>query len=93
MRRGPSGALVYDPGDGAALSGEQFARLRAEMEAAFQGAGNAGRPMLLEGGLKWQPLSLTPADMDFVGAEGGGGARDRAGVRGAADADGAARRQ
>ena len=23
--------------------------------------------MLLEGGLKWQALSLTPADMDFVG--------------------------
>lgn len=63
----PSGALVYEPGDGATLSGEQFERLKAEMEAAFQGAGNAGRPMLLEGGLKWQALSLSPADMDFVG--------------------------
>ena len=64
----PSGALVYDPGDGAAaLSAEQFERLRAEMEASFAGAGNAGRPMLLEGGLKWQAMSLTPADMDFVG--------------------------
>ena len=28
--------------------------------------GNAGRPMLLEGGLKWQALALTPADMDFA---------------------------
>src|SRR3546814_19956483 len=37
------------------------------MEAAFQGAGNAGRPMLLEGGLKWQAMSMTPADMDLVG--------------------------
>ncbi|MBO9715066.1 phage portal protein [Sphingomonas sp.] len=63
----PSGALVYDPGDGAALSGEQFARLKREMEGAFAGAANAGRPMLLEGGLKWQAMSLTPADMDFVG--------------------------
>lgn len=62
----PSGALVYDPGDGAAMSGEQFARLKAEMEAGFSGAVNAGRPMLLEGGLKWQAMSLTPADMDFV---------------------------
>ena len=61
----PSGALVYDPGDGSALSAEQFARLRAEMEA-FAGAGNAGRPMLLEGGLKWQAMSLTPADLDFA---------------------------
>lgn len=64
----PSGALVYDTGrDGTTLSADQFKRLKDEMEAAFQGAGNAGKPMLLEGGLKWQSLSLTPADMDFVG--------------------------
>ena len=63
----PSGALVYDSGDGGALAPDQFERLKAEMEAGFAGAGNAGRPMLLEGGLRWQPLSLSPADMDFVG--------------------------
>jgi HK97 family phage portal protein len=64
----PSGALVYDPGeDGSTLSGEQFARLKAELEESFQGSGNAGRPMLLEGGLSWQAMSLSPADMDFVG--------------------------
>jgi len=63
----PSGALLFDPGDGAAMSAEQYERLKAELEAGFQGAQNAGRPMLLEGGLKWQAMSLTPADMDFVG--------------------------
>ncbi len=64
----PSGALVYDPGEaGATMSAEQFERLKAEMDAGFAGAANAGRPMLLEGGLKWQALSLSPADMDFVG--------------------------
>lgn len=63
----PSGALVYEPEDGVALSPEQFERLKTELEASFQGAGNAGRPLLLEGGLKWQALSLSPADMDFVG--------------------------
>jgi HK97 family phage portal protein len=62
----PSGALVYAPGDGDALSGEQFERLREELEAQFAGAANAGRPMLLEGGLSWQAMSLSPADMDFV---------------------------
>jgi HK97 family phage portal protein len=62
----PSGALVYDNGDGAVLSAEQFDRLKAEMEASFSGSGNAGRPMLLEGGLSWQQLSMSPADMDFV---------------------------
>lgn len=63
----PSGALVYDPGDGSVLGREQFERLRGEMEASFAGSANAGRPMLLDGGLKWQALSLSPADMDFVG--------------------------
>ena len=68
----PSGALVYQPGDGSALSNDQFDRLKAEMEAGFAGAANAGRPMLLEGGLSWQAMSLTPAEMDF------GRARDTA---------------
>ena len=62
----PSGALVYDSGDGAALSAEQFDRLKAELQSAFQGQANAGRPMLLEGGLDWKAMSLSPADMDFA---------------------------
>lgn len=63
----PSGALVYDPGEpGAALSPDQFERIKAELAAAYSGMGNAGRPMLLEGGLKWQSVALSPADMDFA---------------------------
>ncbi len=62
----PSGALVYDTGDAGGLTTDQFDRLKAELAGAFSGQGNAGRPMLLEGGLKWQQLSLTPADMDFA---------------------------
>ena len=62
----PSGALVYDPGDGGGLSGDQFDRLKAELAEAYAGHVNAGKPMLLEGGLKWQALSLSPADMDFA---------------------------
>jgi HK97 family phage portal protein len=65
----PSGALVYDPGDGSTLSPEQFQRLRGEMDQSFSGGANAGRPMLLEGGLKWQALGLSPADMDFAGTK------------------------
>ena len=30
---------------------------------------NAGRPLLLEGGLDWKPLSLSPKDMDFIEAK------------------------
>ena len=62
----PSGALVMEAGDGGTLTGDQFDRLKAELTEAYGGAGNAGRPMLLEGGLRWQPLALTPADMDFA---------------------------
>jgi HK97 family phage portal protein len=62
----PSGALTYDPGDGSPLSAEQFRRLKDELTEEFSGSGNAGRPMLLDGGLKWQAMSLSPADMDFI---------------------------
>ncbi|GJE60509.1 phage portal protein [Methylobacterium trifolii] len=64
----PSGALVF-AGAGASLSDAQFTRLKGELEANYQGAGNAGRPLLLEGGLDWKPLALSPKEMDFVEAK------------------------
>ncbi|HRD78462.1 MAG TPA: phage portal protein [Hyphomicrobiaceae bacterium] len=64
----PSGALVYTARDGQ-LSPEQFERLRSELEAGFQGAANAGRPLLLEGGLDWKAMSLSPKDLDFIEAK------------------------
>jgi len=60
----PSGALIYGR-EGAHLSDAQFARLKQELSAQHSGALNAGRPLLLEGGLDWRPMSLTPAEMDF----------------------------
>ncbi len=66
----PSGALVFEPKDGnASLSHEQFDRLKQEMEENFQGTCNARRPLLLEGGLKWQQMAFSPADMDFINAK------------------------
>ncbi|RGP41640.1 uncharacterized protein BPTFM16_01947 [Altererythrobacter insulae] len=62
----PSGALVYDAGDGSGLTSDQFERLKSELTQAFAGHDNAGRPMLLDGGLKWQSMALSPADMDFA---------------------------
>lgn len=62
----PSGAIVYRGGDGAAaLTPDQYERLVEEMEAHHQGARNAGRPMLLEGGLDWKPMGFSPSDMEF----------------------------
>jgi HK97 family phage portal protein len=65
----PSGALVFAAGEGAVLSEGQFARLKRELEEQFQGARNAGRPLLLEGGLDWKAMSLSPKDMDFLEAK------------------------
>ncbi len=62
----PSGAIVYRGADGqSALSADQYDRLLAEMETQHQGARNAGRPMLLEGGLDWKPMGFSPSDMEF----------------------------
>ncbi|SMH55017.1 phage portal protein [Maritimibacter sp. HL-12] len=62
----PSGAIVYRGADGeGTLSPEQYDRLLTEMEAYHMGARNAGRPMLLEGGLDWKQMGFSPSDMEF----------------------------
>ncbi|MFN2307486.1 MAG: phage portal protein [Paracoccaceae bacterium] len=62
----PSGAIVYRGTDGQGhLSQDQYDRLTSEMESQHQGARNAGRPMLLEGGLDWKPMGFSPSDMEF----------------------------
>ncbi|MDX1581353.1 MAG: phage portal protein, partial [Alphaproteobacteria bacterium] len=60
----PSGALVVS-GDGR-LSEDQFARLREEMSRQFEGPDNAGRPLLLEGGLTWQEIGLNAKELDWL---------------------------
>ncbi|MDD3029969.1 MAG: phage portal protein [Alphaproteobacteria bacterium] len=64
----PSGALVYAPKDGspATLTDDQLQRLRDEMGVLYQGDRNAGRPLILEGGLEWKEMSLSPKDMDWL---------------------------
>ncbi|WP_343079355.1 phage portal protein [Ostreiculturibacter nitratireducens] len=62
----PSGAIVYKGADGqGSLTPDQYDRLVSEMELHHQGARNAGRPMLLEGGLGWKPMGFSPSDMEF----------------------------
>ncbi|MGH6726843.1 MAG: phage portal protein [Pseudolabrys sp.] len=65
----PSGALVYDGPEGAVMSDAQFERLKKELADQYQGTANAGRPLLLEGGLDWKAMSLSPKDMDFMEAK------------------------
>jgi len=63
----PSGALVFAPKDGPSnLSDEQMSRLRSELDDHYQGKSNAGRPLILEGGLEWREMSLSPKEMDWL---------------------------
>lgn len=64
----PPGAFVYegDPDGGNQLSDEQLEQLKHDLEERFAGTANAGRPLILQGGLKWQAMGLDPVDMDFV---------------------------
>lgn len=71
----PSGALVVKGGEGSvggasgSLSEDQYYRLKAQIDEQFSGPASAGRPLLLEGGLEWKELSLSPKDMDFIEAK------------------------
>lgn len=71
----PSGALVYQPKEGGNLTPDQYERLKAELAEGYSGPARAGRPMLLEGGLDWKAMALTPKEMDFFEAK-NGAARD-----------------
>lgn len=62
----PSGALVVGGGADQTLSEEQYHRIKEQMDSQFSGPTNAGRPLLLEGGLEWREMSLSPKEMDFI---------------------------
>lgn len=67
----PSGALIVK-NNGAYegnLSNEQYSRIKEQMEEVFMGSKNSGRPLLIEGGLEWQEMSMSPKDMDFIEAK------------------------
>ena len=64
----PSGALVVKMPENHSgmLSEQQYQRLKSQLDDQYSGALNAGRPLLLEGGLEWREMSLSPKDMDFL---------------------------
>ena len=64
----PSGALIVKnngPYDGN-LSDDQYNRIKEQLEEVFMGSKNTGRPLLIEGGLEWQEMSMSPKNMDFI---------------------------
>lgn len=60
----PSGALIVKNDN--FLTNDQFTRLKEQLNNEFSGSENAGKPMLLEGGLDWKEISLSPKEMDFL---------------------------
>ena len=58
----PGGVLETD----SSLGDEAFNRLRKQWEDAHKGATRAHRIAVLEEGLKYKPISLSPRDMEFL---------------------------
>ncbi len=64
----PSGAIIVKNADGkpSMLSESEKNSLRSSIDECFSGPHNSGRPILLEGGLEWREMSLSPKDMDYI---------------------------
>jgi len=58
----PSGALVFDDW----LSPDQRELAKTKLTEQFIGAQNTGKPMVLEGGTKWEPLTINPEDAQML---------------------------
>lgn len=64
----PSGVLYQEDAE-EVLTEAQFQTLKQQVDEQYTGAENAGRPLLLEGGLKWDRMGLSPSDMDWSGGK------------------------
>ncbi|WP_245418293.1 phage portal protein [Cohaesibacter haloalkalitolerans] len=58
----PSGTLTFEK----FLTDDQRAKANEILTEKFLGAVNTGRPLILEGGTKWQSLSLNPEDAQML---------------------------
>jgi HK97 family phage portal protein len=58
----PPGALVTEVN----LEPDQHDRMVSMIQEEYAGVMNAGRPLLLEGGVQWQEMGLSPNDMHWI---------------------------
>ncbi|WP_260928205.1 phage portal protein [Novosphingobium sp. 9] len=58
----PSGILSTDK----PLNGDQRTKLEGLLQEKFVGAANSGRPMVLDNGVKWNQLSISPEDAQML---------------------------
>ncbi len=60
----PAGALVVPPEAGK-LDDKARQEIKNQLQASLEGSSNAGRTLLLEGGLEWKNFATNPKDGDF----------------------------
>ena len=61
----PSGSLTTE----STVDDDKFERLREQFADTYTGSGNNGKPIILEGGLKWQPFGFNLRDAEFLGGK------------------------
>ena len=61
----PSGALSTEQN----IEDNSFSRLKEQFNETYGGSTNSGKPLILEGGLKWQPFGFTMRDAEFLGGK------------------------
>ena len=65
----PSGALTVKNEKGSFLTDSQRNDLKKEIDYLFSGPQNSGRPILLEGGIEWKELGISPKELDFANSD------------------------
>jgi len=67
----PPGVLIVDRGKegDASLTDPERDSIKAMLDEMVGGAKNAGRPFVLEGGLRWQQTGWSPTDIDWSGGK------------------------
>lgn len=58
-----AGGVIQHPNE---LSDVSFDRLKKEFARSYQGLSNTGKPIILEGGASYQPISIKPADAQLI---------------------------
>lgn len=59
----PSGCFVVK--EGHELTEEQMQQLRGDIKKNYVGSKHAGKILLLQGGIEWKEMGLSPKDLDF----------------------------
>lgn len=65
----PPGAFVYAPPNesmSASLTAPQRKQLADDIKTKLTGADSASSPLILDGGLTWQEMSIAPKDLDWL---------------------------